>query len=180
MKMISIKYFIESLGLIDGIKYWFDWNFIYPLKVFIWLNITHKSYCLNSGWFCKNENCTNKHLLTKKEILAHWNDIDKESKKIICGENDECAYCGIDKGEILIENPNLNSLSRWKVCKECKEIIEIQKELAFLCLIKNKNKDLQEKIFMLNNRLLEIKKISKKDIETINLEIDEDGEINEI
>ena len=153
---------IKLFGFRDGFGLWFRWSFVHPIQHFIWLNITHKEYCLYSGWHCDKEDCGYKHLTTKKEILLEFEKHKKESETILSGPNGECNYCSEEPGTEVIDNPNLDTLESWKVCKTCKEVIEIQHELAMLTLLPaEKNKD---RIFTLNNRLLEIEKQTGKKI----------------
>ena len=42
-----------------------------------------------------------------------------------------CEYCGEEKGQIEIPNPNSNSIDFWKVCITCKKVIEQQQKLSF-------------------------------------------------
>jgi hypothetical protein len=175
MRGIILKDSIEQFGFKDGFSFWFRWSFKDPVETFIWLNITHKPYCLYSGWYCKDKNCSHKHLTKKKEILNNWKEMKKESEIIICGPNGECASCGEEPGTELIENPNWDTLEQWKVCKTCKEFIGLQRDITLLSILpksksEDKNKEIQDNIFNLNNRLLEIKKQTGKKISTIGIE----------
>ena len=172
MRGIQLKRVVKLFGFKVGFSFWFKWSFVDPIKMFIWLNITHKEYCTYSGFHCNKENCQHKHLFTKKEILQNWKETNKEMEKVEVGENGTCAYCGDEKGTIEIPNPNMSELNYWLVCKNCKEIIAIQQELAFLSLSKIDNPKRAEE---LNNRLLEISKQTKKPIMNIELNKEADG-----
>ena len=84
-----------------------------------------------SGWHCKKEKCSHTHLKTKKEILNHWEETEKEINTIEKSPDGKCVYCGEEEGKILIDNPNMDKLTRWLVCNTCKEIIENQQKLTF-------------------------------------------------
>ena len=131
MKGIILRETIKQFGFKDGFSFWFRWSFINPIEKFIWLNITHKPYCLYSGFHCREENCKHKHLLTKKEILGEWKKHEKESKTIREGKDGMCNYCGEEKGQVLIDDPNWDTLERWKVCRVCAKAIEQQRGLSF-------------------------------------------------
>lgn len=174
MKGIILKDSIKLFGFKDGFSFWFRWSFIHPIQNFIWLNITHNEYCLYSGWHCTKENCTHKHLTTKKEILEEWKKHEEESKVIKVGSHGECAYCGEEKGTEIIDDPNWDTLERWKVCKTCKEVLGIQREIPMLGLLPY-NKETEDKIFNLNNRLLEIEKQTGKKIFSMTLQKNDKG-----
>ena len=108
MKGIILKDTISMFGFKDGIGFWFRWNILDPIRMFCWLNITHKEYCTYSGFHCKKENCPHKHLFTKKEILKHWEEGHKEMARVETGEDRKCAYCNEEEGTIEIPNPNFN------------------------------------------------------------------------
>ena len=122
MKLWLLKDGIRMFGLKDGLSFWFNWEIITPIQQFFWLNISHKQYCTYHGWYCR-ENCEDKKLTTKEEILKHWEDAHKEMNTVEKGKNDMCIYCGDVKGEVEIPNPNFDKLTQWLVCKDCKEVI---------------------------------------------------------
>lgn len=173
--MYCIRLFesMKLFGVKHGFSFWFRWNVTDPIRIFVWKHITHKPYCTYSGWFCKNPNCTYRHLTTKKEINQHQKELIEESKTIMQGDNGECAYCGEEPGTELIDDPNWDSLGKWNVCKSCKEIIKIQSDIAGLSLLPTKEAD--DKIFLLNNRLLEIEKETGKKVFSIGLQRGLDG-----
>lgn len=181
MRGIILKDSIEQFGFKNGFSFWFRWSFSDHIKEFIWLNITHKPYCLYSGWHCDKENCQHKHLTKKKDILAEWEKDKKESEIIVCGPNGECAYCGEEKGTELIDDPNFDSLQQWKVCKTCKEVINLQREISMLSILKThklseeKDKEIDDKLFNLNNRLLEIQKTTGKEMLTVGIDKTDKG-----
>ncbi len=80
MKGIILKDTIKLFGFKDGFSFWFRWSIIDPIKLFIWLNITHKPYCTYHGFNCNKKDCKHQHLLTKKDILSKWEENEKESK----------------------------------------------------------------------------------------------------
>jgi hypothetical protein len=54
-----------------------------------------------------------------------------------------CDYCGEEKGQVTILNPNTDSDDFWIVCRTCQKIIEEQKTLSlgmFLQDFEKKNK----------------------------------------
>ena len=178
MKGIILKDSIKLFGFKDGFGFWFRWSFISPIEHFIWLNITHKEYCLQSGWYCRGD-CNSRHLKTKEEVLAEFEKHKKEAETIIVGKKGECAYCGEEKGTEIIDDPNWNTLEKWKVCKTCKEVLEIQRKIPMLGLLPY-NKETENKIFDLNNRLLEIEKITGKKIFSTTLQKNDDGSYSKI
>lgn len=178
MRGIILKDSIKLFGFKTGFSFWFRWSFVDPLEHFIWLNITHKPYCLYAGWHCNNENCNHKHLTTKKEILKEFEKHEKESKTIRAGPKGECVYCGEESGTEIIDDPNWDTIERWKVCKICKEIIEIQQETDMLRLLPTK--EAEERLFTLNNRLLEIEKQTGKRIFSTTIQRNDKGGYSKI
>jgi len=69
---------INLFGFKDGFPFWFRWNFIDPIKMWYWMNISHKPYCLEYGFFLEKEGCAAPKLYTKKEIKEHWKKISEE------------------------------------------------------------------------------------------------------
>lgn len=153
MRGIELKDSMQLMGALDGFIFWFKWSFRDPVQMWIWLNVTHKEYCTYSGFHCHKENCEYKHLSAKKDILANWAESNAEMNKIEKGKNGECAYCGKNPGEVLIQSPNMSELSQWLVCKSCKETIKLQTELTFCSITNNTARALEN-----NDRLLEIAK----------------------
>jgi len=151
MKGIILKDSIRLFGFKSGLGFWFRWSFIDPIEMFYWLNISHKPYCTYSGFYCKNENCEYKHLLTKKEIKKHWAKMHKEMDTVEKGKKGKCVYCGENKGEIEIDNPNPDKINRWLVCIDCCNVIENQQKLCFSQIIGD-TKGIEEA----QNKLLEI------------------------
>jgi len=130
MRGIILKECVKQFGFKHGFSFWFDWSFIHPIQMFVWLNITHRPYCTWAGFHCKDENCKHKHLLTKEEILKNQKECREEMKKVSVGKDGLCIYCGEEKATIIIPNPN-TLLDNWKVCQTCKKIINAQNELGF-------------------------------------------------
>ena len=183
MRGIILKDSIKLFGFVEGIKFCLRMNLINPIEMWVWINITHKPYCTYAGFHCNKENCSHKHLLTKKEIKKHWEEAHKKMEKVEVGKNGMCAYCGDEKGTEIIDDPN-GTLERWLVCETCKEIIAIQQELSFLSISKIDNPKRAEE---LNNRLLEISKQTGKPIMSARIEkvgtefeISKDGKVKEI
>ncbi len=168
MRGIKLKEVVEMFGFKDGFSFWFKWSFKNPIEMWIWLNITHKPYCLYSGFHCKEENCIHEHLLTKKEIKKHWEGTHKEMERVESEKNGECVYCGDEKGTIKIPNPNTSEINQWLVCENCKEIIGLQKELSFPFTPVKRQQEI-------NNRLLEISKQTGKPIVSAQISKGEDG-----
>jgi len=161
MRGIILKDSIKLFGFKDGFSFWFEWSFISPIEMFIWLNITHKPYCTYSGFHCHKENCEHKHLFTKKDILKHWKKYEEESKVIHEGKNGMCTYCGEEKGTKLIDDPNWDTLERWKVCKTCERLINHQRDFSFGKILTT------DKDFNRRNLGLEISKKADKEIKKI-------------
>lgn len=171
MRGIILKDSIQLFGFKDGFNFWFRHSFVHPVQEFIWLNITHKHYCIYSGWHCHNENCKHLHLKTKEEILENMKESEKELNRVEAGKDGMCIYCRMERGTIQIPNPNFDEINQWLVCKNCKEIIDIQRELSFLSIFKIDN---PKRVEELNNRLLEISEQTGKSI--INMEISKEND----
>lgn len=161
MRGIKLIETIQLIGFKRGFSFWFIWSFIDPVRMWWWLNVSHKPYCTYAGYHCHQENCPHKHLTSKNEIKKHWENSEKECNRVEIGEEGKCIYCGEEKATTQIENPNLDELNKWAVCDACKEIIKIQSELGILSMLPNKD---DKRIFDLNNRLLEIQKETGKEI----------------
>jgi hypothetical protein len=128
MVMIPLQEPVKLFGIKEGVSMWLSWNFVEPFKQFLWLNVTHKSWCTHHGWYC-NKNCTAEKLLTKTDIEANWAKFREDMKKIEIGPDGMCVYCGEFKGIVEIDNPN-TGVGRWAVCETCKKIIEQQHKLS--------------------------------------------------
>ncbi len=165
MKGIILKDSIELFGFKEGFKFWFKWNISDPLKIFYWKYIIARPLCTEHGYFMCKPDCQYKKIIGRKNIInfekERHKQIEKESKTIIVGKKGECAYCGEEKGTELIDDPNWDTIERWKVCENCKEVLEIQQELTFLSLSKIDNPKRMEE---LNNKLLKIAKKTGKPI----------------
>lgn len=48
-----------------------------------------------------------------------------------------CCYCGEEKVQVTIPNPNFSEDDFWEVCITCKKIIEQQHKLDFGCIIQD-------------------------------------------
>ncbi len=171
MNGINLSDSIKQFGCRDGISFYFRWSFIDPLKIFYWKYITAKPLCTYHGYFLCEPDCRAEKIYGRKNIINYEKErhkqIDIESQTIR-GSDGICAYCNKDKGTEIIEDPNGDTLERWLVCKDCKEIIETQQERLIISSI---NPELAEKC---NNKLLEIAKRTGKPI--INATIYKDGE----
>lgn len=170
MRGIVLKDSIKLFGFKSGFGFWFRWSFVNPIEMFYWLNISHKPYCTYSGFYCKNENCGYKHLLTKKEIKKHWTKTEKEMNTVEKGKNGKCVYCGENKGITEIDNPNPDKLNKWLVCMDCYNIIENQQKLCFSQIIGDA-KGIEEA----QNKLLEISQRTGKPSIQACIEKDKDG-----
>lgn len=159
MRGIRLYDSIKLFGFKSGFSFWFRWVISDSIKTWVWMNITHRPYCLYSGFFCKDNDCKNIHLLTKKEIKEHWKKIGDEAKTIEKGPNGECAYCNEEPGKFQIFNPNSDKINNWLVCGVCKEIIELQQNLIMCQLIGD-----TKSILEINDKLLEIAKKTGKEI----------------
>jgi hypothetical protein len=131
MRGIGLKTSVEAFGFKEGFKFWCNWSFISPFQMWLWLNITHKPYCLWAGYHCQDKNCKSKHLTSRKEILKEFEKHKIEAKTIRGSEDGICVNCGEEKGTEEIDDPNWNTLERWLVCKSCKEVLELERELSF-------------------------------------------------
>jgi len=141
-----LKTGIELFGLKGGIKQWLDWEVIWPVQKFVWLNITHKPYCTYHGYMNCGKECEYPKLTKKEDILNRWKENEKEAEKIIQGPNGECAYCGEFKGRELIPDPN-GSLARWNICVTCKKIIDAQQKFTMAHIMYEKETDERLKEF---------------------------------
>lgn len=130
MRGIVLKDSIELFGLKSGFSLWFNWSFKDPIEMWYWLNISHKPYCLYRGYSCDKEDCEYEHLLTKQEILDHWDEITKESEIVEVGENGMCNSCEEEEATTIIDDPNFDSLKKWNVCVTCSKIIPEQQKLS--------------------------------------------------
>ena len=142
----------KLFGIREGIKFWFNWNIKDVIKIWYWMNINHKPYCIYAGWHCKDKNCDNKHLHTKKEILKHWEEMEIEMDKVEVGKNGLCLYCSEEKATEKITNPN-TLLGYWKVCLDCKNVIKYQNQYTYGCSFKSK-----KMVIEAQEKLLEISK----------------------
>lgn len=158
MRGVKLFEYMRMFGKWNGFTFWFDWSIKFPIEKQVWLNITHKPYCLYHGWYCQKD-CKETKLYTKHGILNHWEEISKEMNNVEIGKDGMCCYCGEKKGEVKIPNPNSDRLTQWLVCKNCEEIIKWQKHLNYGQLIKN-----EKWISEANNKLEEIAKRTGKPI----------------
>ena len=175
MKGIILKDSVRLFGFKDGFSFWFKWNISDPLKIFYWKYIIARPLCTYHGYFMCKPDCPHKKIIGRKNIIKYEKErhkqIEKESKTIIVGKNGECAYCNEEKGTELIDDPNWDTLERWKVCKNCEEIIKLQREFSFPLMPIKKQQEI-------NNKLLEISKKTGKKI--INAQLDKVGTAFEI
>jgi len=140
MRGVDFLTSVKLFGLRDGFSFWLKWSVADPVEMFIWLNITHKPYCMEHGFGLGNmcgEECTAKKLSKKEDILKEWDRMKGESEEIIQGKNGECAYCGEFKGRVLIGDPNMDSLKRWSVCETCSKVIGEQMNWSMGHVLKN-------------------------------------------
>lgn len=153
MRGVRLFESMRLFGKKDGFSFWFNWSIKSPIECWVWLNITHKSYCLHCGWYC-NEDCKEKKLYTKQDILKHWEEMRKELDKVEIGKDGMCIYCGEEKGEVQIPNPNFDKLSQWLICRNCEEIIKSQREVSIGVFTKNNS--------MINNANKKLEEIAKR------------------
>lgn len=167
MKGINLKDSVENFGTSEGFKFWFRWSFSDPLKMFWWKYITAKPVCTYHGYFLCDSDCQHEKITGRKNILAYHKkrnqQLEIESKTIRGYNEGKCNYCGelFDAQSIenagIIDDPNWNTLERWLVCKTCKEVIELQREISFPLI----NTERQQEI---NERLLKISQETGKPI----------------
>lgn len=129
MGCIKLIQSIKLFGKKDGFGFWFSWNVKFPIEQWIWLNITHKPYCLHCGWYCQKD-CKEKKLYSKQDILNHFEENEREIETVETGDNGMCIYCGEEEGEIKIPNPDWGKLSQWLVCRTCEEVIKYQQQMS--------------------------------------------------
>ena len=139
MHGIILKDSMKQFGVKDGFNLWFGWSFVYPLRDFIYTYVTKHPLCLEHGFYWKcPEDCKSIKLTKRRDKIKYQKErkkqIDIEANTIICGPNGECAYCGKEPGTEEIDDPNWDTIKRWKVCKTCKEIIDLQHDLHFYAL----------------------------------------------
>ena len=161
MRGIVLKDSIELFGFKIGFSHWFRWSFTDPVKMFYWKYIIAKHLCTNCGYFLCKPDCQHKKITGRRNIIKYEKErhkqIEKESNTIIKGENGECAYCSEEKGTEIIDDPNWDTLERWKVCETCKEVVELQRESSFPLISMERQQEIGE-------RLLEISKQTGKQI----------------
>lgn len=82
MNGVGLKASITLFGFKDGFSFWFRWSIIDPVKEWWWLNITHKPYCLEHGFFEKcPESCIAEKLYKKEDISKHWKCLQQQAIK---------------------------------------------------------------------------------------------------
>ena len=149
MTIVKMKEAVGMFGLREGAAFWWNVNFGHSIQSWFWLNITGRPYCLYRGWHCEDPECKHEHLLKKKQIVAHWDELRVKSREVVQGDNGECAYCGEEKGTVKVPNPNFDEVNQWLVCEFCHQAIHSQQGLSMATMLgddklTNKyNKDLQ-------------------------------------
>lgn len=161
MRGIILKDSIKLFGFKDGFSFWFRWSFIDPIKMFYWKYIIAKPLCTYHGYYLCKPDCEYKKIIGRKNIIKYekerYKQIEIESKTIRGSNDGICAYCGEEKGTEIIDDPNWDTIERWLVCKICKEVIGLQRELSFpLTPIKKQQE--------INDRLLKISEQTGKSI----------------
>ena len=81
MRGVSLIISIRVFGIKDGVDFWFRWSFIDPIMMFIWLNITHKPYCIEHGFYCRG--CKHKKIIGKENIQKYWKNTFGTEKLVI-------------------------------------------------------------------------------------------------
>lgn len=124
---------IEQFGIKDGFGLWFRWSFTDPIKMFYWKWISARPYCPQHGYFLCNKDCKSEKITGRRNIIKYHRERDKrieiEGNTIREGEKGKCYACNTNPGEVIIDDPNWDTIERWKVCKECETIIS-QTQLA--------------------------------------------------
>lgn len=179
MHGIILKNSIETFGFKDGVKFWFRFNISYPIRDFVWTYVTRHHMCTEHGYYVPcGENCTALKLTNRKDKINYQRErrkqIDVDSKTIICGPNGECAYCSEEPGTELIDDPNWDTLKKWKVCKTCKEILDLQHDLHFYSIPLMSDKH-PEKCSEINEKLSDISKKTGKTIINCSITRNNDG-----
>lgn len=135
MNGVYVKDSIKLFGFTDGFKFWFRWSITDPIKIFYLKYIVAKPMCTYHGYFLCKPDCKAKKIYGRKNIFKYQKERNKqleiESKTIIGSDDGICAYCGKQNGTDIIDDPNWDTLERWLVCKTCKEVIELQREISF-------------------------------------------------
>ena len=168
MEGVELIQTIKLFGFKEGFKFWFRWSISDPIKIFYWKYIIGKPLCTYHGHFLCENNCKYPKIYGRKNIINYekerHKEIEKQSRTIRKGKNDLCVYCDEEKGTELIDDPNWDTLERWKVCKTCKEMINHQRDYSF-------GKRLTDnKSFGIRNLGLEISKKAGDDIKRIEKE----------
>jgi hypothetical protein len=179
MHGIILKDVVKHFGFSGGFNLWFRWSFIYLVKGFFYTYVTKHPLCLEHGFYWKcPEDCKAIKLTKRRDKIKYQKErkkqIDIEAKTIVSGPNGECAYCGMEPGTELIDDPNWNTLERWKVCKICKEVLDLQHDLNFYALPKISDK-YPEKCQEINDKLSDISKKTGKPIMNCSVLLKEDG-----
>ncbi len=168
MRAIILKDAIKNFGFKDGFNFWFRWNISDPIKIFYWKYIIGKPLCTHCGYFMCKPDCKHPKIYGRRNIVQYQKErkkkIEKESKTIHKGKDGMCVYCGEEKGQVLIDDPNWDTLERWKVCRVCAKAIEQQRGLAFGVNLTS------SKSFGARNLGLEIAKKSQKELDKISYE----------
>jgi hypothetical protein len=74
MQGIYLKESKKMFGFIGGFSFWFRWSFIDPVKMFYYVNFSHRPYCFDHGFFLKcDKDCTAPKLYSRKEIKEKMN-----------------------------------------------------------------------------------------------------------
>lgn len=175
MRGIILKDTIKQFGFKDGFNFWFKWSFSDPIKMFVWTYVTKHPLCLKHGFFGKcDEKCAAIKLTKRRDKIKYQKErrkqIDIEAKTIIVGPNGECAACGEEPATELIDDPNWDTLERWKVCKTCKEVLDLQRGLHFHSMIGD-----SEKCQEINDKLSDISKKTGKVIFNYSFTKKDDG-----
>lgn len=168
MKGIVLKENIKQFGFKHGFSFWFRWNISDPIKLFYWRYIIGKPPCIEHGYFMCKPDCKYPKIYGRRNIIQYEKErkkrIDKESKTIHEGKDGMCVYCMEEKGQVLIDDPNWDTLERWKVCRVCAKAIEQQRGVSFGANL------MGSKSYGARNFGLEIAKKSQKELDKISYE----------
>lgn len=131
-----LRYYIKQMGFRAGLSFWFEFNIKANIQQFVWLNITHRPWCKEHGWYCKIKDCDALHLYSRQNILDEWDKAKKEMDKVERRPDGSCVCCGEFKATTEIVNPN-NLVGYWAVCETCKKMVTQQYKLTAGYLMKN-------------------------------------------
>ena len=157
MKGLNLTDVIKHFGFEIGFPFWFKMSITDPIRIFWWKYIVARPLCTEHGYFLCKSDCKYKKITGRRNI--YWYEkvrhllIQKELETIEEGKNGNCIYCNEEPGTELIDDPN-GSLSKWKVCKNCKDVVGWQQQLSFGCISNNNEliKEAHNELYKISQR----------------------------